>query len=150
MDALNRWLERSSRGVIQVPTQEHEEQCWECRITGTVALYGTSAAAFRYWAMASRKTDFGNRVFFGALGITFAVLGTYRMLTPTRPVDLAETIRRREGVMASSTGASPSSGAPPGGWGGSGSGEWEPGTSSSVEMGGDELLDPSRPRRLQK
>ncbi|CAD7937380.1 unnamed protein product [Amoebophrya sp. A25] len=93
MDRFNDFVERNSRGWIQIPRSQEEEQCWDCRIVGTVALYTTSALSWRCF-FTTRRNDLGNRIFFGAMGLCFLGLGTYRAITPTKHVDHVASPRR--------------------------------------------------------
>ncbi|CAD7942074.1 unnamed protein product [Amoebophrya sp. A120] len=95
LESLNRMVERHSQGWVQIPREpsEVEEQCWDCRIVGSIALYSTSALSWRCF-FTSRRNDLGNRVFFGAMGAAFLALGTYRAVTPTNHVEYAGNPRQ--------------------------------------------------------
>ena len=94
IDRINAFVEDNSGGWIQIPQTDPEiaDQCWECRISGTVVLLATSAAAGRYFLLA-KQHDLGNRVFFGGMSSIFGAMGIYRAVTPTKPVHMQQRAR---------------------------------------------------------
>jgi hypothetical protein len=77
-------VSRPADFVGEVREQHADEtDCWACRIVGTSLFYGIAGYSVAEACRSSARNP--SRRFFALNSVLWAILGTYRMITPARP-----------------------------------------------------------------